>query len=1099
MSNRIPKTDNQHAVLKRILLVCVPLALLLTLSCFWLGMSVRAAPAVTESVGGVGTSLSQGGTVVISSTLVPEVYFSSQCLVITPQAQTVVTAERKVYMPTFEGTATAARLILSSCGVKLNKNHSIYLNGQRVAGVADNGYVSSCQCGTGPTVTYTVTPGLVLPEWNVITITNDADVTDDWKAWGVQLVIEGDLRAAVIGEFSFASTTPGEENPRTAAYQLPMDYDPNQSHPLLVSVGGTFGNMHNLNKEFRYGALFRFGGRASDRGWLLLAPEVRECEGIEVTGDRRGGGRTASKRTQRDFIAAIEYMKAHYNVDPTRIYMSGFSSGGGVALTVAAKYPDVFAAVADWAGANDLLEYVGPAQRDDLKATIIRNDFGCDVGGDSTDPCGPEWHTRAARELSMNLKHVPVVVVHGRADAEVPVQQSQGLYDTMARDYDPEANNKRFIYYDGGPFPADRLPDFDGLDWMSQFTLNANPTDIKLRTEEDKAYYWVSFHQKDWNGNWDVGRNYSEIEASYDLSTPIISATVWDSRGFRGGNLPMDVTFDLRKMGFDPDATYTIEDYNPYTGEFRHEQRVPVDGSLMLSLDRDATGHVTHRFVIYPFAPPEFFSADLPALDDTYISAYEPGVHSGEASLKLKNDNVYQSLLRFDLSSIPADAVIKSANLDVYATARTSTNYSLPNVVLCAMLRPWTGSAVTWGAPWGTNGPSADIDYSTTAKLKLDGGLSALNRTYRFPLKALVQDWVSGASANYGVLLRCDPPSPLSVIYSLGSSENANAAARPKLRVVYTRELATPTPTHTATPTPTSTATRSATPTSTPTDTPTPTASPTPTATGSATASLTPTGTASLTATATSQETFTPTQTPTATDTPMPSATPTATVTPSRPQRCVHWDYRWRDEFETSSLPQWRADWGRGRGVVQDSQLRLSAAEGGSERFPIVWAQIAFPTQDYTLEMRFRFDTPGDYGTGIGVGTAFYDGRRFAEGEPVPGIDDALRIQHSNRSFVISLFESVNWYGFASDTQWHVVQVVHEGTTYALVVDGERMGSLARTERGPRSIYLGSPLIQSAAGTWTPLSVDYVRIGMCDGWGVDRIWLPVVVRQADGE
>ena len=36
-------------------------------------------------------------------------------------------------------------------------------------------------------------------------------------------------------------------------------------------------------------------------------------------------------------------MKTHFNVDANRIYMSGFSSGGGVAATVAAKYPHIFA------------------------------------------------------------------------------------------------------------------------------------------------------------------------------------------------------------------------------------------------------------------------------------------------------------------------------------------------------------------------------------------------------------------------------------------------------------------------------------------------------------------------------------------------------------------------------------------------------------------------------------------------------------------------------------------------------------------------------------------------------------------------------------
>lgn len=1072
-------------------LTLLSLAALFLLSSLWVAVSVFAAPAVEEVAAPARGATSLTGWAVISSTLVPD---DADCLVITPRTGTVITAERKVYLPTFEGTVSTANLILSSCGVKAGRHHSIYLNGQRVAGVADNGSVTSCQCFSGPTITYPVTPSLVLPEWNVITITNDADTTDDWRAWGAQLVIEGDLRAAVIQEFSFPSTTPGEENPRWAICQVPMDYDPNVSHPLLVSVGATFGDMHNFVKDYRYGALFRFGQRASDRGWLLLSPEVRECE-LHETVDRRGGGRTASKKTQRDFIAAIEWVKGHYNVDSNRIYMSGYSSGGGVALTVAAKYPDVFAAVADWAGPNDLLEYVKSSQREDLKATMISYDFGCSDIGDPDDPCGPDWHTRAARELSMNLKHVPVVVVHGRADVEVPIQQSQGLYDTMARDYAPEANHKLFIYCDGDPFPADRLPDFDGLDWMSQFTLNSTPTDIKLRTDEDKSYYWVTFHQRDWNGNWDLGRNYSEIEASYDLATQVISATVWDSRGFQNGNLPMDVSFDLRKMGFNPDATYTIEDYNPHTGEFAHYQQTPTSGRITVSLGRDITGHVRHQYQIYPFVPPEFVTLTLqqgvsPAgyegVRDTDIYQYNVDDNkAGDAEMRVTYNGSLSSLLKFDLSAIPQGAVVKEALLTLYLNTTPANSLE---VSLYRMLRHWVDTEATWnlaalGQPWtvpGVFGIGTDFQPATEPKVTV---LAA--GPYLINVRSMIQAWVSGAAPNEGLLISGPRQEGGGrIYYRFASSQASIASRRPKLEIVYT--LTAPMPTSTPTDTPTATATCTATATATHT----PTASPTPTA------SMTPSTVATSTTTPTISQspTMTPTFTPTATRTSAPTVTPTGT--PNVAGRCVSWSNLWHDEFEQPTLPLWQADWGDGLGIVQTSVLSLRAADGGANHFPLLWTQVPFPDGDYQLEMRFRYGAPSTFGTGIGVGYGTFAGTRYYFGAaPSSGIDDLLKVYQSDRVFQVSLLNGgIEWVGQSPDTRWHIVDVTRAGMLVSLNVDGQPVGTVSSVPRPLANIVLGSPVIMPASGMWSSIEIDYVRVAQCVIWGKDRLWLPLMLR-----
>jgi poly(hydroxyalkanoate) depolymerase family esterase len=54
--------------------------------------------------------------------------------------------------------------------------------------------------------------------------------------------------------------------------------------------------------------------------------------------DSRGEGGAES------VIQMVQYMEAHYRIDPSRIYVTGLSAGGGLTAELLADYPDVFAA-----------------------------------------------------------------------------------------------------------------------------------------------------------------------------------------------------------------------------------------------------------------------------------------------------------------------------------------------------------------------------------------------------------------------------------------------------------------------------------------------------------------------------------------------------------------------------------------------------------------------------------------------------------------------------------------------------------------------------------------------------------------------------------
>nr|MBC7244119.1 prolyl oligopeptidase family serine peptidase [Chloroflexota bacterium] len=517
------------------------------------------------------SDVEEPGWTVVASTV------GKECAIVTADRRKVQSAEGKVLL-FYEGTPEVAHLVLTSCGVKSGKAHTIYLNGEPVAQAQDDAF-HTCMCnGNGRLVTYTLPdPSIVVNGWNHISVTNDADITDSWMAHNLQLIIKGNLSQAIIAEFAFTSSYDGST--RYTVYQIPIGHTPGTRVPLLVSIGGTL--------EDKWDALSRFAHRANVRGWLLMAPDIRQV-------NKESLGRTASLATQHDIMDAIYYMIRHYEVDVNRIYMSGFSTGGGVAATVAAKYPDVFAAVVAWKGPTNLLQWI--EQRPQLYFGLVTYDFGCPPQG-NTSACPFEWRRRAAWELVMNLKHVPMAIVHGRADDRVPFAQSREFYDRMAAFYDPIAHNKLAVWHDGGH--VDSLPNFDGLDFLAQFTVNTNPRDVMIRTDESKSYYWVHVEQRDWNGKHIEG--FSNVVADYDLATRVISATVWDERVFEDGTLPIDVTFDLVAMGFDPSTAYTIEDHHIASGKVWCKQDIlPVEGRLTISLPREHLGEERHQYRIYP-------------------------------------------------------------------------------------------------------------------------------------------------------------------------------------------------------------------------------------------------------------------------------------------------------------------------------------------------------------------------------------------------------------------------------------------------------------------------------------------------------------------
>jgi acetylxylan esterase len=101
-------------------------------------------------------------------------------------------------------------------------------------------------------------------------------------------------------------------------------------------------------------SIFSWNGKdyatAADRyGYVIVLPEATRTEKcFDVSTPqalkRDSGGDSTS------IMSMVGYARSHYNVDPARIVVSGFSSGAMMTNVLAAEYPDVFAAASAFSG-----------------------------------------------------------------------------------------------------------------------------------------------------------------------------------------------------------------------------------------------------------------------------------------------------------------------------------------------------------------------------------------------------------------------------------------------------------------------------------------------------------------------------------------------------------------------------------------------------------------------------------------------------------------------------------------------------------------------------------------------------------------------------
>jgi len=133
-----------------------------------------------------------------------------------------------------------------------------------------------------------------------------------------------------------------------------------------------------------------------------------------------------------------------------------------------------------------------------------------------------------------------------------------------------------------------------------------------------------------------------------------------------------------------------------------------------------------------------------------------------------------RSYLQFDLSSIPTTAAVLDAGLSLYY--HNSSSAQPVDVGAYKVTSSWNGSSITWNVQ-PTSAPTPEYVRAVAA--------TATNSFISWYIKDLVQGWIDGSIANYGLVLRDTDEATTKACKGFYASDQVYSAWRPKLVITY--------------------------------------------------------------------------------------------------------------------------------------------------------------------------------------------------------------------------------------------------------------------------------------------------------------------------
>ncbi len=179
---------------------------------------------------------------------------------------------------------------------------------------------------------------------------------------------------------------------RSCPYRLyvPTTYNGTKPAPIIVALHGLGGTEASFFEAYEQ----RLPALAEQHGYILVAPLGYRPDGFYGWGlgepPADPAARQLQERSEQDVMEVLALVRREYRIDESRIYLMGHSMGAIGTWKLAAKYPDIWAAVGAISGSGS-------------PATVEK------------------------------MKGIPQVVVHGDTDPTVPVNGSRVMVAEMKR------------------------------------------------------------------------------------------------------------------------------------------------------------------------------------------------------------------------------------------------------------------------------------------------------------------------------------------------------------------------------------------------------------------------------------------------------------------------------------------------------------------------------------------------------------------------------------------------------------------------------------------------------------------------------------------
>lgn len=169
------------------------------------------------------------------------------------------------------------------------------------------------------------------------------------------------------------------------------------------------------------------------------------------------------------------------------------------------------------------------------------------------------------------------------------------------------------------------------------------------------------------------------------------------------------------------------------------------------------------------------------------------------------NDSA-RPVIQFNLASLPGGAVISNVQLQIklqqytYIDSNNGNASVTQNFSVHQMLTSWSETTSTWnersaGNAWSAPGMAAGTDYAAAALSTVAVNASMQGNYLSWDITSLYNNWVSGASQNYGLCIQGPAGVANSLaangdttdgVFRLYNSEYADDNFRPLLVITYT-------------------------------------------------------------------------------------------------------------------------------------------------------------------------------------------------------------------------------------------------------------------------------------------------------------------------